>query len=385
MSAADLRILEASRLAADESALTGESVPIGKQVEAVDEATEPVERRCMLFKGTALTRGSAWAVVVAIGMATELGRIASLAEGAGAEETPLEKRLQHLGYRLIWLTLIIAALVSIAGLIAQKELLTMIETAIALAVAATPEGLPMVATLGLARGMWRMLRRNVLINRLSAVETLGSTTVIFTNKTGTLTENRMSVTQILFAADDQGRFKAIQVKPDKRGNGHFQGPEGPAEPAQDSLLNEILETGVLCNNADLGIDDHGGMRSVGDPLEIALLRAGHLAGLRRDHLLESNPETREEAFDHDVKMMATFHEHLDGWRVAVKESPEAVLKASSRVGLGQEKRPLNAKARGAWLSHSSEWLPKACACWLWPPKPPTACRPIPTKNSPFWG
>ncbi len=347
---ADLRIVEASRLAADESALTGESVPVPKQAAAVEMGTEVADRTCMLFKGSAVTRGSAEGVVTAVGMDTELGRIAALAEAAGGEETPLEKRLDRLGYRLIWLTLAIAAMVTVTGVLARRDLLLMIETAIALAVAAAPEGLPMVATIGLARGMWRMLKHNALMNRLSAVETLGSTRVIFTDKTGTLTANRMTVTRILIATDG-GEIHTLGVDPDA--DEVFQDDNGAVRPSANSPLRMAIETGVLCNNAALGEDGDGSEGpGVGDPMEVALLRLGRLAGLGRGALLEALPEVREEAFDREVKMMATMHEAGDGWRVAVKGAPEAVLAASTRLAAPDGARPLDADARRKWTTRS---------------------------------
>jgi Ca2+-transporting ATPase len=153
---ADVRLREASKLQADESALTGESVPVSKQVDPLEEETPLAERANMLFKGTAVTRGSGEGVVVATGMETELGHISSLVEEAEEERTPLERRLNELGQRLVWATLLIAAVVAVAGILAGKELLLMIETAIALAVATVLEGLPIVATIALARGMRRM-------------------------------------------------------------------------------------------------------------------------------------------------------------------------------------------------------------------------------------
>jgi len=353
MVAADLRILQASRLAMDESALTGESVPVDKQVDPVDADAATADQRSMLFKGTAVTRGSAEGVVVAVGMDTELGRIASLAEASGGEETPLEKRLDRLGYRLIWLTLAIAALVTVAGVLARKDLLLMIETAIALAVAAAPEGLPMVATIGLARGMWRMLKRNALMNRLSAVETLGSTSVIFTDKTGTLTENRMTVTRILLAGDTPNSTTTIRVDPDA--GDVFRNNGNAVAPSENGTLQAALETGVLCNNADLDHDagDHDD-NGVGDPLEIALLHAGRLAGMQRDDLLTARPEVREEAFDRDVKMMATFHEEAAGWRVAVKGAPEAVIAASHRLGQPDNGREFGPEERRHWHDLSAD-------------------------------
>jgi len=345
---ADLRLVEASRLAADESALTGESVPVAKRVEAVDAGAAVAERKCMLFKGTAVTRGSAEGVVTAVGMDTELGRIAALADAAAGEETPLEKRLDRLGYRLIWLTLAIAALVTVTGVLARKDILLMIETAIALAVAAAPEGLPMVATIGLARGMWRMLEHNALMNRLSAVETLGSTSVIFTDKTGTLTANRMTVIRLLVPGRGSEPMTAIDVEPEA--DDIFQEEGRPVDPEENLLLRAVLETGVLCNNA--GLNEGEEALGVGDPLEIALLEAGRLAGLQRDALLASRPEVREEAFDHDIKMMATVHAYDDRWHAAVKGAPEAVLSASRRMAATDGDRDFSAQERQAWQERS---------------------------------
>jgi len=289
---ADLRILEASRLQADESALTGESLPVEKRVEAVEPDSAIHARLCMLFKGTALTRGAGEGVVVATGMSTELGRIARLVDEAHAEITPLEKRLEALAKRLIQFTLVIAALTILFGVMAGRDLLLMVEVGIALAVAAIPEGLPIVATLALARGMWRMAARNALINRLSAVEVLGAATMIFTDKTGTLTENRLSLVRVGLR------------------DGDFE-PTAPEARA-------ALELGVLCNNAELS-----GPHPTGDPLEVALLEAGAAAGIERAQLLQQYPERREEAFDPATRMMATVHDGI----VAVKGATESVLAA----------------------------------------------------------
>ncbi|MFW6114829.1 MAG: hypothetical protein ACOC6E_00870 [Thermodesulfobacteriota bacterium] len=179
---ADLRLTEAALLQVDESALTGESIPVQKDVAALGEQTVLAERTNMAFKGTAVTTGTGWGLAVATGMDTELGKIASLAEEAEEEESPLEKKLSGMAYKLTWVTLAIAAGVAVSGLLAHKDTFLIIETAIALAVAAIPEGLPIAATIALARGMWRMARHNALMNRLSAVETLGATSVICADK-----------------------------------------------------------------------------------------------------------------------------------------------------------------------------------------------------------
>jgi Ca2+-transporting ATPase len=187
---ADVRLIEASKLQADESALTGESVPVDKQEAPVDVEAPLAERTSMLYKGTAVTRGSGVGVVVETGMRTELGEISTLVEAAESEATPLEERLAELGRKLIYVTMAVILAVMAMGVAGGKELVLMIETGIALAVAAIPEGLPIVATIALARGMRRMAKRNALVRQLASVETLGSTGVICTDKTGTLTENQ---------------------------------------------------------------------------------------------------------------------------------------------------------------------------------------------------
>ena len=178
------------------STLTGESTGVSKTIAPVDVNARVADRASMLFKGTSITRGSGIGVVVATGMDTELGHISRLVEEAEPEASPLEKKLARLSGQLVWVTLILTALIGGIGLAQGKDTFLMVEAAIALAIAAIPEGLPIVATLALARGMWRMARQNALIERLSAVETLGATTVILTDKTGTLTENRMTVRRV---------------------------------------------------------------------------------------------------------------------------------------------------------------------------------------------
>ncbi|MGD8329043.1 MAG: cation-transporting P-type ATPase [Acidobacteriota bacterium] len=339
--AADLRLIEASKLQADESTLTGESVPVGKSSESVAQDALLAERRDMLFKGTAVTRGSGVGVVVATGMATELGAIADLVEQAGEESTPLERRLAELGRRLVWVTLAIAAASAVSGILAGKDVLLMVETGIALAVAAVPEGLPVVATIALGRGMWRMARRHALINKLSAVETLGATTLILTDKTGTLTENRMTVRTIALPAGTvEVGGESLEV------TGEFR--RDSEEIAPDGALRELLEAAVLCANATLQQEDDGGITGFGDPLEVALLVAGRKAGLERAELVRRRPEEREEAFDPETKMMATFHADGGAWVVAVKGAAEAVLRHCDAVRDVGEARPCDDGERQRW-------------------------------------
>ncbi|HPL64003.1 MAG TPA: cation-transporting P-type ATPase [Syntrophales bacterium] len=344
---ADMRIVDSSRAEVDESTLTGESFPVEKTEEPVPAGADLAERFSMLFKGTSVTKGSGRAVVTATGMETEVGRISALVQEAKEETTPLEKRLDELGRRLIHVTLIVAAVVAAAGIVTGKDPLLMIEMAIALAVAAIPEGLPIVATLTLARGMLRMARRNALVNRLSAVETLGATTVICTDKTGTLTENRMTVTRIV---PDRGE---IRVDPSAREEAGFFFRNGDAvSPERDPVLRKALAVGVLCNNAALPDNPEGA--PIGDPMEVALLRAGALAGISRPDLLREYREVRQEAFDPEIKMMATVHRRENLHIAAVKGAAESVLDSCSAVYGENGERPLGAGDKEEWLEKNNE-------------------------------
>ncbi|MGB7055386.1 MAG: cation-transporting P-type ATPase [bacterium] len=344
---ADLRIIEASRLQADESMLTGESVPVGKRVKQIEQDAVLAERINMLYKGTSITRGSGTGVVVGTGMQTELGKISKLVEEAEEEITPLEKRLDGLARKLIWVTLIIAALITAAGIATGKEIFLMIETGIALAVAAIPEGLPIVATLALARGMWRMARRNAVVRRLSAVETLGATNVIFTDKTGTLTENRMAASSILL---DSGEIKILS----KNDIEMFYHDDKQISPLESDNLKEALRIGVLCNNAVISDEKAAEHGAIGDPLEIALLNIALQANMKRSVIHAEMPEVREEAFDPELKMMATFHKANGNFYVAVKGAPETVIGLCASVMGVKDDRTISEKERTHWLEKNEE-------------------------------
>ena len=347
---ADLRLTTASKLEANESILTGESLPVAKDAAALAESTPLAERRNMLFKGTALTRGSGEAVVVGIGMHTELGKISSLVAATEDTATPLEERLNKLGHRLIWLSLALAAFIAVSGIMAGKDVFLMIETAIALAVASIPEGLPIVATIALARGMWRMARRNALIKELAAVETLGATTVICTDKTGTLTENRLTVVELLL---DAGKVEFGSGEA-----GRIRVSDQPVSPKENPVLALALETMVFCNNASLGRQEDGEGKTVGDPLEIALLAAARLGGIERLALLQGRPEIREEAFDSETKLMAAYNQGEDTIQVSVKGAPEAVLETCSTILTEQGAAPFGPEQKNAWARANEEMAAK---------------------------
>ncbi len=331
---ADMRIVDSSKLQADESALTGESLPVTKKNKAVAADTVLAERSSMLYKGTAVTRGAGEAVVVATGLQTELGHISSLVEEAEDEQTPLQERLDTLGYRLIGVTLVIAVFVIGSGIVAGKKMYLMIETGIALAVAAIPEGLPIVATIALAKGVRIMGKKNALINRLSSVETLGSTGVICTDKTGTLTENKMTVTQIYLPDREP-------VKPEK----DLDSGDEQHDSKLDADIRLALETGTLCNNATLNTKEDDG---TGDPMEIALLQVARKGGVDIAELSHRYPEEREEAFDPEVKMMATWNQQEKGFKVSVKGAPGAVLEACSTVMMDGNTMALDEEQRQHW-------------------------------------
>ena len=202
----------------------------------------------------------------------------------------------------------------------DHDVAAMIQTGVALAVAAVPEGLPVVATLSLARGMKRMADRNALITQLSSVETLGATTLILTDKTGTLTENRMTAVRYLLSGLD------VDVKENGK-NISFASQDGALDPAKDERLRWALKIGALCNNAEIG--DNGADAKSGDPMETALLSVAEKAGLGREKLLKDCAEVREHAFDPETNMMATVHARGKLFLYAVKGAPEAVIVASS--------------------------------------------------------
>ena len=327
----------------DEAALTGESVPVVKSTAPAGAGEALAERTSMLFRGTTVTEGSAEGVVVATGMETQLGQIARMAEEAEEQATPLQQRLNQLGARLAWIVFAVAALVALAGLAVGREPLMMIQTAIALGIAAVPEGLPIVATIALARGMWLMARRQALINRLAAVETLGATRIIFVDKTGTLTKNRMTLSRVFTPAEDH----ALDLRQGTRA--------GEDEREGDDLLRRAVELGVLCSNASLTDVDRDGEaeEEQGDPTEVALLRAGQAFGIDRQALLGQKPESREVAFNPEAMMMATFHETGDGFEVAVKGAPHAVLQAcTSLADRETDEQRLTDDARQQWIERS---------------------------------
>ncbi len=305
---ADVRLLETVNLRIDEAALTGESVAVTKNAQLeLDEDAALGDRKTMAFTGTLVTYGRGVGVVVSTGMATEIGQIASLLQSVEEGETPLQKRLDRFGRTLGWVTLVVSGLVFVEGMLTGTPPLEMFIIAVSLAIAAVPEGLPAVVTITLALGMQEMIARNVLIRRLSSVETLGSTTIICSDKTGTLTQNEMTVTNIAVDGeflDISGTGYAVE--------GDFFRDGEKVDLAKDypGILT-ALWIGALNNDAILETDyDENGkrtMRMVGDPTEGALLVAAAKGGALPAPLAQSYPRIEEIPFDSERKRMVTIH------------------------------------------------------------------------------
>jgi len=318
---ADARILEGAELRVDEAPLTGESAPVGKQVEAVEDDAPLAERASMLWAGTVVTDGQGRGVVVGTGSATELGRIGNLLATVETGSTPLERRLDHLGTRLVWVTLAVAGVVVGTGALRGMPLGRMIETGIALAIAAVPEGLPAVATIALAVGLGRMARRNALVRRLGAVEGLGSTTVVCTDKTGTLTAGEMTVTRVVGVDLDleiSGRGY--------EGSGEIAAADGTA--VDPDRLARILDAAALTSGATV---EPGGGEVRGDPTDAALLVLARKGGLTRNRAEERFPVAGAVPFSSRTMVGASLHEGAEGPIHFVKGAPHAVLERSTRI------------------------------------------------------
>jgi Ca2+-transporting ATPase len=312
---ADGRLLDAANLRVQEAALTGESEPVEKYPATLEEEDTPLgERADMVYSSTVVAIGRGLFVVTETGMATELGKIASMIQTTDREQTPLQRRLNQVGKVLALAALVIVGVVFALGLLRGEDLEVMFLTAVSLAVAAVPEGLPAVVTIALALGAHRMFRRRALIRKLPAVETLGSVTVICSDKTGTLTQNRMTVT-VLDVADhtvELGEVRLTDSKP---------GPDGgtPLSIGDDPTLALLLAGSALCNDALLEDHEEDEFGAVGDPTEGALVVAAAREGLKKPEIEVALPRVGEVPFDSGRKRMTTVHEV-----VSVSENLEAL-------------------------------------------------------------
>lgn len=347
---ADARLLVSVNLRVQESALTGESQPVEKNSDAVaEEKVSLADRRNLVYLGTVVTYGRAQALVTETGMSTELGAIASMIGTAGEGPTPLQKRLDQLGKRLAWVAIAIVGLVFVLGLLRGEGWRVMFLTAVSMAVAAIPEGLPAVVTIALALGAQRMLKRRALIRKLPAVETLGSVTVICSDKTGTLTQNKMTVTVL----DVAGHRADLEQMP--------QAPMGTSTEkvlCNHSALALLLSGSALCNDAVLerAGDD---FQIIGDPTEGALLAAAAREGLEKEWLEKIFPRVAEIPFDSERKRMTSIHRSPTGklqepaairnWEKWVGDGPyiaftkgavDGLLEISNRVWIDERVQPI---------------------------------------------
>lgn len=324
---ADGRICSSFSLSTQEASLTGESTPIDKTTEPLNNPSLPTaDRKNMVFMGTSVTGGKGTCVIVSTGMQTELGKIAGLIQEAGKEETPLQRRLEAFGKKLVYLCLGIVVIVFLLEIWRKDPILEAFLISVSLAVAAIPEGLPAIVTIALALGVQRMVKRHVLIRKLPAVETLGSTTVICSDKTGTLTQNEMTVKKIF------ANGKMIDVS----GTGY--NPEGdfthngmPISETDRQVLRQTLEIGVLCNNAYLKREDTT-WKIIGDPTEGALLTAAAKSNICKEKFEKDFPLVSEIPFDSERKKMSTIRETPDSAiLVYEKGAPDVILKDCTKI------------------------------------------------------
>jgi len=364
---ADLRLLQTANLEIEESSLTGESVPVRKSEKTIDsEKVALGDARNIAYLGTSVTRGRGRGVVIRTGMATEMGHICGMIQEAGQEETPLQRRLEQLGKGLVAFCLTICVVVMIMGIARGQEAYEMFMAGVSLAVAAIPEGLPAIVTVCLAIGVQRMIRRNAIVRKLPAVETLGCATVICSDKTGTLTQNQMTVREVVIG-DEQYKVTGEGYDP----KGTFEGGGN----TRDLRFTLLMKAASLCNNAVLersGVSVGGYFRRMakgraapawsimGDPTEGALLVMAAKAGFWRERLEQSEPRLAELPFDSERKRMTVLHKLPDGKIAAyIKGAPDSIVELCTHTYRGGVAVPLSPEDKRAILAHNEMMAEKA--------------------------
>ncbi|MFQ6125584.1 MAG: calcium-translocating P-type ATPase, SERCA-type [Candidatus Heimdallarchaeota archaeon] len=355
---ADIRVMESVNLQVDEAVLTGESIPVWKRTPECLEPTTPIaEQENMVFLGTLVTFGRGQGIVVETGMRTQFGKIAGMIQEAEKKETPLQRKLQDFGKQIAGIILVLAILVFLAELYRASSytfdfIIDMLIVAIALAVAAIPEGLPAVVTIALALGVQRMVKRHSIMRRLPAVETLGSTTVICSDKTGTMTKNEMTVRKIYINRDELEVTGSGYER-----TGTFLQKGKVINPKSDKNLIRLLEIGTLCNNAIFQEEEQS---IVGDPTEGALLIVTEKAGISREELQKQNPIIAELSFDSARKRMTTIHQTPLGKKVAyVKGAPEVLLDLSTLVVENNKERKMTPEDKVTFLECNKQFASEA--------------------------
>ena len=358
---ADARLLEAAALEVAEAALTGESLPVTKDPDTLPAETPLADRRNLLFSGTHIAAGRGRAVVVATGLATEVGKIARLTATAVDPKTPLELRIQQFGHYLVGAALVLFIIIISFGLLRGVPFGEILMVAISQMVSMVPEGLPVAMTIALAVGMQRMARRGAIVRRLAAVETLGSTSVICSDKTGTLTKNEMTVTALWLPDARQIQVTGAGYAP----VGQFLAAGRELTPGDDPGLRPLLEAVALCNDAQLVPPDSSDprWRPLGDPTEAALLTLSLKGCLDPEVLRRQWPRRAEIPFDSGTKMMATQHGHTgQPNRVFLKGAPEVLLELCSRARAGSASLPLDPALRQQILAAAHDLASQALRC-----------------------
>ncbi|MEH7122923.1 calcium-translocating P-type ATPase, SERCA-type [Bacillus sp. JJ1532] len=332
---ADVRLIESNSLEVEESALTGESLPVSKTIGSIKAANLGIgDMENMAFMGTLVTRGSGVGLVVAIGMKTAMGQIADLLQKAETMTTPLQRRLEQLGKILITVALLLTVLVVVVGVLQGHDLYTMFLAGVSLAVAAIPEGLPAIVTVALSLGVQRMIKQKAIVRKLPAVETLGCASVICSDKTGTMTQNKMTVTHLWSGGNVWG-VDGVGYEP----QGKFYRNDKQIEIKNEKSLQQLLMFGMLCNHAE--IKQKGNEYVIdGDPTEGALLVAAMKAGYSRNTLLSQYQIMKEFPFDSSRKMMSIIVKDHKGRQFIVTKGAPDVLAGISRSVLWDGKRQL---------------------------------------------
>jgi Ca2+-transporting ATPase len=336
----DARLIETHNLKVEEAALTGESAPVDKKIEALDAKTPVNDRKNMVFAGTIIAFGRAKAVVVTTGMQTEFGKIAQMVQTAKHEQTPLEKRMANVGKWIGIFAISVAIVVGAIGvLVEQRAIVEMVLWAVSLAVAAVPEALPAIVTGALAIGMYRMAKVNTIVKRLPAVETLGSTSVICSDKTGTMTKGEMTV-QRIYLNGDSLKVTGVGYAPE----GEFVLKDLKMVP--NNQLKTLLRVGSLCNDSNLEKDTQTEKWKIkGDPTEGALIVLAAKADLWKDDLEKQDPRIGEIPFSSERKRMTTIHQAKGKKMAYMKGAPEVVLNTCTKILRDGKEQVLTAEAK----------------------------------------
>jgi len=363
---ADSVLTEAYNMQIDESLLTGESIPVEKSAEGKGNSLGDIAKNSSVYMGTIVTSGKGKAIVYATGMNTEMGKIADMIQNVENDETPLQKKLAHLGKFIAYGCIAICIIVSVAGILRGYELFTMLLSGISLAVAAVPEGLPAIVTISLALGVQRMLKKNALVRKLPAVETLGCASVICSDKTGTLTENKMTVRKI-YAAENIYEVGGIGYNL----SGEFMLKGRNIEPDKKNALKLALEIGAMCNNAEMIEEDDqrkGAIRKiasnfnkkhrmkiVGDPTENALLVAAYKAGITPETLSRKYYRIDEIPFDSDRKCMSVICRSDKGETyVFTKGAPDIIIEKCTKVLTSSGEQKLSKLAKDSIMKVNND-------------------------------